>query len=242
MRKALFFILLISIPALGLSQQYRSGDTLYVWNLDGALLRPQPSFSSGVKDSLQFGTPLVIKSVLRNKPVAEKVVNTSVRLKGFWIKAKTGEKTGYIFGGDCYTLNPLPMRGGEKSSSLLNRFLGNKTGSKVVTKKYKFDNDTTAYSIKENITYYANGRETSYYFDGCSSDDYFFFSSSLTTVYHLMMIVVSYSVDTEGFPEELTKPRRGVWGKVYEFDGVGAIEPQLEVRKHGIEMRLSSCD
>jgi len=58
-----------------------------------------------------------------------------------------------------------------------------------------------------------------------------------------MMIVVSYSVDTEGFPEELTKPRlRGVWGKVYEFDGVGAIEPQLEVRKHGIEMRLSSCD
>jgi len=87
--------------------------------------------------------------------VAEKVVNTSVRLKGFWIKAKTGEKTGYIFGGDCYTLNPLPMRGGEKSSSLLDRFLGKKTGSKVVTKKYKFDNDTTAYSIKENITYYA---------------------------------------------------------------------------------------
>lgn len=149
MRKALFFMLLISIPALGLSQQYRSGDTLYVWNLDGTLLRRQPSFSSGVKDSLQFGTPLVIKSVLRNKSVAEKVVNTSVRLKGFWIKAKTGNKTGYIFGGDSYTMNPFTLIVGEKGRSLLDRFLGNKTGSKVVKKNTNLITTQPLISLKK---------------------------------------------------------------------------------------------
>jgi hypothetical protein len=243
MRKALFFFLLIRIPSLCLSQQNYPGDTLYVWNLDGTTLRRQPSFSSGVADSLKFGTPLIIKSVLRNKPVAEKVVNTSVRLKGFWIRVKAARKTGYVFGGDCYTMNPFPVTGGEKGISLLDRFLGEKTGSKVVTKKYTFDNDTNSYFVKENITYFTNGTETSYYFDGCSSDDYYFPSASFTTVYHLMMLVVSYSVDTEGLPEPLTKPRlRAVWGKTYDFDGVDALEPQLEIRKHGIEMRLSSCD
>ncbi len=243
MRKALYFILLMSIPALGLSQQYHSGDALYVWNLDGTLLRRQPSFSSGVSDSLQFGTPLVIKSILRNKPMAEKVVNTSVRLKGFWIEVKTGNNTGYVFGGDCYTLNPYPVTSNKKGKSLLDRFLGKKIKSKVVTQKYTFDNDTNVYYEKEHITYYAHGTETSSYFDGCSSDDYYFPAASLTTIYHLMMLVVSYSVDTESLPEPLTKSRlRGVWGKTYEFDGVGAIEPQLEVRKHGIAMNLSSCD
>ena len=239
----ILILFLLTLPAWGFSQHHIAGDTLYVWNLNGVPLYQKPSFSSTILDSLKLGNSVIVNAEPPQKRMAKKTVNNSFLLRGYWIQVLAGNKTGYIFGGDCYTMNPFPLRGGEKGRPLLDRFLGNKTGSKVVTKKYKFDNDTTVYSVKENITYYANGRETSYYFDGCSSDDYYFPSASLTTVYHLMMIVVSYSVDTEGFPEELTKPRlRGVWGKVYEFDGVGAIEPQLEVRKHGIEMRLSSCD
>jgi hypothetical protein len=244
MKKNLFFFILLTIPALCFSQEYQKGDTLYVWNVDGTLLWQEPTFSSKNLDSLKLGTPLMIQSVLQNKPVAEKVVNTSVRLKGFWIKAKTGNKTGYVFGGDCYTLNPFPVMGREKEKSLLDRFLGKKTGNKVITSVHKYGKDSISYALKENITFYRNGKEISSYFDGCFDDDYYFSSScSLTTIYHLMMLILSHSIEAKGLPEEISRPRlRGAWSNVYEFNNVGAIEPQLEILKNGIRLSLSSCD
>ena len=241
--KNILLFLLLTLPVYSFSQQYHPGDTTYVWNLDGTCLRQQPSFGSGVVDTLKPGSPLVIISVLRNKPMAEKQVNTSILLKGFWIKVNTGNNTGYVFGGDCLALDPFPVLGGKNSPSLLDRFLGEKTGSKVVFKKYKYGKDSTTYTVKETITFYKNGTETSYFFDGCSSDDYYFPSATFTTIYHLMVLVVSHSALDEGVPEEYDKPvLRGVWDNVYEFDGVGALEPQIKVGKKGIRLSLSSCD
>ncbi len=242
MKNFLLFFLLI-FPLGAFSQTYTKGTTLYVWNLDGTALFRNPSFSSAVLDSLKLGTSVTVQAVPVQKQMTVKIVNDSVPLKGYWIKVLSGNKTGYVFGGDCFSVNPFPIIQHGNKKSLISRILGKKTGSKVVKKKVSFDKDTTVYTITYKITYYENGRESESYFDGCYDDDLLFYHTPFTEVYQLMMLTVTFSVAGNNYLDKFERPRlRGVWGATYEFDGPAAIEPQLQIVKNGVRLSLGSCD
>jgi len=242
MNKILLFFLII-FPAWGFSQQYHAGDTLYVWNINGTFLFQKPSFSSSVLDSLKLGSPVIVNTVPSQKNRTKKIVNHAFPLKGYWIQVLAGNKTGYVFGGDCFPMNPLPVNLSGDKEPLIQRVLGKKTDYKVVVKKFKLGHDTTTYSQTEKITFFENGRETTSWFDGCDDDEYIFYHASLSRIYHLMMLMLTFDINGNNHLDIFDQPRlRGVWGGVYEFDGVGATDANMQVVKDGVRLNLSSCD
>ncbi len=246
--KNIILLLLLAFPLHVYSITYHPGDTLYVWNVRGTSLMAGPSASSDTIAWLKLGTPLKIIDEHPGKYPCEKRINNKIKLRGFLVQVKAGDKTGYIFDGDIYKINPFPVDESKNKNtlSLINRVLGAKLDFRVVTKKEKVGEDSVEYEVEYKITSFRNGQETESSFDGCDDDDYLFYDLNFAMAYHLAMLVKSSSiiVDSKNKSDSTTLiiPRfDNVWDGVYVFDGLNG---QISISKgeKGMRISFSLCD
>jgi len=246
--KKIILLLLSVFPIHAYSITYHSGDTLYVWNVRGTSLMAGPSASSDTIALLKLGTSLKIIDEHPGKYPCEERINDKIKLKGFRVQVKTGDKIGYVFDGDIYKINPFPVNElkNKNTLSLINRVLGAKLGFKVVTKKEKVGEDSAEYEVEYKITFFQNGQETVSSFDGCDDDDYLFYNLKFAGAYHLAMLAESFSIivdsKNKGDSTVLETPVfDNVWDGVYVFDG---LDGQISISKgkKGMRISFSLCD
>lgn len=174
-----FFVLFTGIHPVSAIQQYREGDTLFVWAKSGLTLRAAPDFKAEKIITLPYGT--VVKTHFdkyRDKNIAEIEIAVvqpyrlegknypGYKITGLWVQVTAKGKTGYVFDGYLSKYPPvLAGKGGNREywDDYLLRAFGKSCTSK----------DTTQYRHvpKYDIVFYKNGasRQSRSVSDGLSS-------------------------------------------------------------------------
>ena len=125
-----FIIFLLSIVCgYSNSPHFETGDTLYVWSVDGLLMREAPAFDSKAIKKLPYGEQIIIiekidreyefmiaDSVVRNKTTLPRVV-----LTGKFVKIQYSGLHGYVF--DSFLSKLEPMKEDETVSEYFHRTL-----------------------------------------------------------------------------------------------------------------------
>jgi|GEM_PF-2484903 len=117
----LFFILFNGITAQA-NHNYKTGDRLYIWALNGLKLRPSPSADNKHIKILQKGTSIKVLEKtdishnemldIERDPAAPELIYEPVELKGHWVRVITEQNdTGYII--DNYL---LPLKFAKESA------------------------------------------------------------------------------------------------------------------------------
>ncbi len=246
--KKIILLLLFIFPLYVYSITYHSGDTLYVWNVRGTSLMAGPLTSSDTIALLKLGAPLKIIDEHPGRYPCEERINDKIKLKGFRVQVKAGDKIGYVFDGDIYKINPFPVDElkNKNTLSLIHRVLGAKLDFRVLTKKEKVGEDSVEYEVEYKITFFQNGQETESSFDGCDDDDYLFYHLKFAGAYHLAMLVKSFSIIVDSKNKDDSTVLEipvfdNVWDGVYVFDGLNG---QISISKgeKGMRISFSLCD
>ncbi len=123
-RMIIFCILLLSCFENAFSiDNYKAGDTLYVWAPNGVTLRTEKSEHSGKILAIKYGEKVVTKeqretydnpgySMLEiDLDKNNRIDDNDFSLKGLWVEVKYGNTVGYIF--DGYLSKLIPMNSKE---------------------------------------------------------------------------------------------------------------------------------
>lgn len=132
-RVRLFVMALVIFHALPLSAQstdYKPGDTLYAWAVNGMMLRAEPSLDGKVIMKLTFGQHVVVKEI-EERDVSYEILPSvnhknltfpAITVTGNFIKIINSGKEGYVFGGLLSRLKP--MNDDEKVEAYFSRIFG----------------------------------------------------------------------------------------------------------------------
>jgi len=233
------FALILSFPCI--SQEYETGETLFVWNMEGTSLITDPLNPTSTIELLGYATRiLIVDDQLRTKPY-EKILKDSIALKGYWVMVKSGDNVGYVFDGDCSTKSSFIKSTFERTIILTTRFLGAKIDFKEETRNVLIDEEE--FRVIDKITTYQNG-EYKFTFDGddCFEHLHTFQSITFNEVYQLMINIHIEKYRTgdgwiNGKPTLIN-----IENGVYKFTGTEATgEIQIRVKEETIELYSYEC-
>jgi len=237
--KAIILILTF-LPVHTYCQDYKAGDTLYVWSSDGTILQDIKGNDSTVI-LLDYGTQLTVtKSQTRNNEAMLRIDGGNLDLTGTIIEVKYGVLIGYVFDGDCSPVDSRMINKMGHSKVLINRYLGQRTNYQEVKRTIKFDD--IEYEVIDEVSTYEYGKYTYTPIDGCFDHTYILQNLSFNEAYHLMIEMYSFKLETtDGFIVEKPTFIEKSEG-VYKFTGTEATgEIQIRVKEDWIEIYSYDC-
>ena len=122
---AIYILLSISTISNGINQ-YKVGDTLYIWANEGLNLRMDKNIKSKVIQNLKFGSIVLSNEAKSDKDEDFKLVTNyknkrEENLKGNWLSVRIGELEGFIF--DAYLSKYKPVEKEENYTEFLSNNL-----------------------------------------------------------------------------------------------------------------------
>lgn len=236
-RSIVFFIVLI--PTHCFSQNYKNGDTLFVWSIDGTSLMSNPSSTSTKLRTLELGASIVVTDQDLGIVKDQLKIDEIFELNGHWVKVMIDNYEGFVFDVDFSSINPNVGYEKERSAILLRRFLGLRMNYEEIKRTIELEN--TQYEIIDEVYTYENGRYTYTPFDGCFDHTYTFKDIGLNEVYHLLMNLYVFRIETIDGPIEERPHFIGVENGTYKLSGTG-LTGEIQIRIKGNVVELYSYD
>lgn len=165
---AIMFLSIMPMSAKAIGT-YKAGDKLYVWAKSGLTVREKADVKSSKKTWLKFGSLVTVQAEGLKKTAFETIEFKGFKIKGYWVKIKSGNTEGWVFDGYLSSLKvptPTEPKGMSADRDILDAYYSNTSKRKGGRKELKKSSGDYDYyeqlyedGSKLTVRYYEGGSQ-----------------------------------------------------------------------------------